>query len=98
MGIYAFSADFLYAELQRDHDDPNSSHDFGKDIIPHIVGRGLAVAVPVAIRVAVLAAVAVTLLPGVGVGRAVPVAVGGGLAVSDVDDALTVAVEPAANP
>jgi glucose-1-phosphate adenylyltransferase len=44
MGIYAFSADFLYAELQRDHDDPNSSHDFGKDIIPHIVGRGLAVA------------------------------------------------------
>jgi len=44
MGIYAFSADFLYAELQRDHEDPNSSHDFGKDIIPHIVGRGLAIA------------------------------------------------------
>ena len=44
MGIYAFSADFLYAELQRDHDDPNSSHDFGKDVIPHIVNRGLAVA------------------------------------------------------
>ena len=46
MGIYAFSADFLYSELQRDHDDPNSSHDFGKDIIPHIVSRGLAVAHP----------------------------------------------------
>ena len=44
MGIYAFSADFLYAELQRDHDDPASSHDFGKDVIPHIVDRGLAVA------------------------------------------------------
>src|SRR5579863_7341602 len=44
MGIYAFSADFLYAELQRDHDDPASSHDFGKDVIPHLVGRGLAVA------------------------------------------------------
>ncbi|HVC56409.1 MAG TPA: glucose-1-phosphate adenylyltransferase [Stellaceae bacterium] len=44
MGIYAFSADFLYAELQRDHDDPNSSHDFGKDVIPHIVERGLAIA------------------------------------------------------
>jgi glucose-1-phosphate adenylyltransferase len=44
MGIYAFSANFLYAELQRDHDDPNSSHDFGKDVIPHLVGRGLAVA------------------------------------------------------
>src|SRR5437763_4486804 len=44
MGIYAFSANFLYSELQRDHDDPNSSHDFGRDVIPHIVGRGLAVA------------------------------------------------------
>jgi glucose-1-phosphate adenylyltransferase len=44
MGIYAFSADFLYAELQRDHDDPGSSHDFGRDVIPHIVDRGLAVA------------------------------------------------------
>src|SRR5690242_14881800 len=26
MGIYAFSAGFLYSELQRDHDDPASSH------------------------------------------------------------------------
>jgi glucose-1-phosphate adenylyltransferase len=44
MGIYAFSADFLYSELQRDHEDPTSSHDFGKDVIPHIVSRGLAAA------------------------------------------------------
>ena len=44
MGIYAFSADFLYAELERDHRDPTSSHDFGKDVIPHLVGRGLAAA------------------------------------------------------
>jgi glucose-1-phosphate adenylyltransferase len=44
MGIYAFSADFLYSELQRDHDDPASSHDFGRDVIPSIVSRGLAVA------------------------------------------------------
>ena len=44
MGIYAFSADFLYAELQRDHHDPTSSHDFGKDVIPSIVARGLAAA------------------------------------------------------
>ena len=44
MGIYAFSADFLYAELQRDHDDPTSSHDFGRDVIPNLVSRGLAVA------------------------------------------------------
>jgi len=42
MGIYAFSADFLYSELQRDHDDPKSSHDFGKDVIPNLVSRGLA--------------------------------------------------------
>jgi glucose-1-phosphate adenylyltransferase len=44
MGIYAFSADFLYRELQRDADDPSSSRDFGKDVIPSIVARGLAVA------------------------------------------------------
>jgi glucose-1-phosphate adenylyltransferase len=44
MGIYAFSANFLYEELQRDHDDPASSHDFGKDVIPHLVDVGLAVA------------------------------------------------------
>ncbi|HEY4471167.1 MAG TPA: glucose-1-phosphate adenylyltransferase [Stellaceae bacterium] len=44
MGIYAFSADFLYSELQRDHDDPKSSHDFGKDVIPNLVSRGLAAA------------------------------------------------------
>jgi glucose-1-phosphate adenylyltransferase len=44
MGVYIFTADFLYAELERDHRDPTSSHDFGKDIIPDLVGRGLAVA------------------------------------------------------
>ncbi|HJU20773.1 MAG TPA: glucose-1-phosphate adenylyltransferase [Stellaceae bacterium] len=44
MGIYIFNADFLYAELERDHRDQGSSHDFGKDVIPHLVGRGLAFA------------------------------------------------------
>src|ERR1700722_1591968 len=44
MGIYVFSADFLYAELERDLRDPTSSHDFGKDVIPSLVGRGLAAA------------------------------------------------------
>lgn len=44
MGIYVFSADFLYAELERDLRDPTSSHDFGKDVIPNLVGRGLAAA------------------------------------------------------
>jgi glucose-1-phosphate adenylyltransferase len=44
MGIYIFSAEFLYAELERDARDPASSHDFGKDVIPHLVSRGLAAA------------------------------------------------------
>ncbi len=39
MGIYLFNADFLYRELLRDAEDPNSGHDFGKDIIPKIVGE-----------------------------------------------------------
>ena len=39
MGVYVFNADFLYEQLIRDHDDPQSSHDFGKDIIPHCVDR-----------------------------------------------------------
>jgi glucose-1-phosphate adenylyltransferase len=37
MGIYVFDADFLYEQLQRDANDPNSSHDFGKDIIPALI-------------------------------------------------------------
>jgi glucose-1-phosphate adenylyltransferase len=44
MGIYVFNTDFLFAELRRDADDPNSSRDFGGDIIPHIVKHGKAVA------------------------------------------------------
>ncbi len=44
MGVYVFAAEFLYAELERDHHDPGSSHDFGKDVIPSLVSRGLAVA------------------------------------------------------
>ncbi|MDT7834746.1 glucose-1-phosphate adenylyltransferase [Aquabacterium sp. OR-4] len=46
MGIYIFNARFLYRELERDMADANSSHDFGKDIIPAIVQRGQAVAHP----------------------------------------------------
>jgi glucose-1-phosphate adenylyltransferase len=44
MGVYVFTAEFLYAELERDHRDPTSSHDFGRDVIPNLVSRGLAVA------------------------------------------------------
>jgi glucose-1-phosphate adenylyltransferase len=39
MGIYVFTADFLFEQLQRDADDPKSSHDFGKDLIPYCVQR-----------------------------------------------------------
>mgnify|MGYP000859556846 CR=1 FL=1 len=39
MGIYVFNARFLFEQLQRDADDPRSSHDFGKDVIPHCVKR-----------------------------------------------------------
>ncbi len=44
MGIYVFGANFLFDQLRRDAADPNSSHDFGRDIIPYIVKHGRAVA------------------------------------------------------
>ncbi|MDO9477022.1 MAG: glucose-1-phosphate adenylyltransferase [Pseudohongiella sp.] len=37
MGIYVFSAAFLYEHLARDAQDSTSSHDFGKDLIPYMV-------------------------------------------------------------
>ncbi len=46
MGIYVFEADYLYDLLMADAADPNSSHDFGKDIIPQIVAQNGAVAHP----------------------------------------------------
>jgi glucose-1-phosphate adenylyltransferase len=39
MGIYVFTTDFLYEQLIRDADRKNSSHDFGKDLLPYIVPR-----------------------------------------------------------
>jgi glucose-1-phosphate adenylyltransferase len=44
MGIYVFETRFLFDQLNRDAADPASSRDFGKDIIPHIVRNGKAVA------------------------------------------------------
>ena len=44
MGIYVFDTKFLFDELRRDAANPNSQHDFGKDIIPHIVQHGKAIA------------------------------------------------------
>lgn len=46
MGIYIFNARFLYKELERDMADPDSQHDFGKDIIPRAVRNGQAAAHP----------------------------------------------------
>ncbi len=48
MGIYVFATKFLIEQLKRDAADPNSSHDFGKDIIPYLVQNGKAVAHPFA--------------------------------------------------
>ena len=44
MGIYVFETKFLLDQLRRDAADPNSSHDFGRDLIPFIVSGGKAVA------------------------------------------------------
>jgi glucose-1-phosphate adenylyltransferase len=44
MGVYVFNAEYLFAALEADLKDPNSSHDFGKDLIPAMVARGEAMA------------------------------------------------------
>ncbi|MEZ5883848.1 MAG: glucose-1-phosphate adenylyltransferase [Paracoccaceae bacterium] len=44
MGIYVFDWAFLRDLLLRDAQDPNSSHDFGNDLIPEIVRNGKAMA------------------------------------------------------
>lgn len=46
MGIYIFDTDFLFDQLRRDAEDRESSHDFGKDIIPWLVKHGAAYAHP----------------------------------------------------
>jgi glucose-1-phosphate adenylyltransferase len=46
MGVYVFNAQYLYDALAQDLADPNSSHDFGKDIVPRAVRSGEAVAHP----------------------------------------------------
>jgi glucose-1-phosphate adenylyltransferase len=37
MGIYVFDKAFLIEALRADHADPDSDHDFGKDIIPKLI-------------------------------------------------------------
>ena len=39
MGIYVFSREFLFQKLIEDYDNPNSTHDFGKDIIPSLINE-----------------------------------------------------------
>ncbi|MGD9842121.1 MAG: glucose-1-phosphate adenylyltransferase [Steroidobacteraceae bacterium] len=39
MGIYVFSARLLYKLLEADAANPDSSHDFGKDIIPQAIDK-----------------------------------------------------------
>ncbi len=39
MGIYVFNAKFLYRRLQEDAALRGSAHDFGKDVIPGLIGR-----------------------------------------------------------
>lgn len=39
MGIYVFNTRFLFEQLIKDADNPDSSHDFGHDIIPAIIEK-----------------------------------------------------------
>ncbi len=40
MGIYIFNTDTLIEALERDEENPDSSNDFGKNIIPDLLSRG----------------------------------------------------------
>jgi glucose-1-phosphate adenylyltransferase len=39
MGIYVFDTTFLVEQLSKDANDPQSTHDFGRDIIPGAISR-----------------------------------------------------------
>ena len=49
MGVYVFNTSFLFDMLERDIQNPQSSHDFGRDIIPEAVRMGVACAHPFAL-------------------------------------------------
>src|SRR5579863_9957020 len=40
MGIYCFNRDLLLECLMADAEDAHSSHDFGKDVVPKLIGSG----------------------------------------------------------
>ncbi len=46
MGIYVFNTKFLFEQLIKDADTPDSSHDFGKDIIPKVIEKYRIMAYP----------------------------------------------------
>ncbi|WP_018231402.1 glucose-1-phosphate adenylyltransferase [Thioalkalivibrio thiocyanodenitrificans] len=46
MGIYVFNTQFLFEQLIKDADTPGSSRDFGKDIIPSVIGPYRVMAYP----------------------------------------------------
>ncbi len=46
MGIYVFATEFLRECLEADADDPNSAHDFGRNIIPATIDDGRTYAYP----------------------------------------------------
>ena len=46
MGIYVFDSDVMIKALEEDAAKPDSHHDFGKDIIPALIGQGRTYAYP----------------------------------------------------
>lgn len=46
MGIYVFRPEVLERMLREDVDDPSQSHDFGRDVIPKMLGEGQVFALP----------------------------------------------------
>jgi glucose-1-phosphate adenylyltransferase len=44
MGVYAFNTDVLLRALHEDAQDPSSSHDFGKDLIPKLLRQARVIA------------------------------------------------------
>ena len=46
MGNYIFNTDFLFEQLHKDAENPDSSRDFGKDIIPSIIAEHAVYAYP----------------------------------------------------
>jgi glucose-1-phosphate adenylyltransferase len=46
MGVYIFQAEILVQEIIADSKNPDSQHDFGRNIIPHMVGKKKVFAYP----------------------------------------------------